>query len=600
MKATKISMVLFSIVIMGNSVAAQKATKLADCDDGRAYLNIRTNSVSEEKAEILGFNNPYGSYVSEVMPSGAAHDAGIQPFDYIYGLNDLRTSEAESLTDLLGYLRPGDKATVHLIRNGKPMAVNAVLGGNKTWKEDKKDAFLGINDEGEDEKEQPGVTVSVISNSAAEAMGMKDGDRILAIDGHPIVDWDDVTTAVPLTKPGQQIAVTIRRDGREQTLTGPVKSRSETYAYKTDKADKETSSQYNYRYEKDQNDGEYAFLGINSNSLTREKALKLGFENFYGSYVTSVIGGTAAEKAGILPFDYIYGIDEYRTGAEQALVDILYKYMPGDRATVHLVRQGKSRSLPVTFGRRSDAVERKRDQCDRPFLGIRATHEESTDTGVMVDIVENSTAEKMGLSDGDVILRINGFTIIDWEDITTAIDAMRVGDVVRINYLRNNQKAEAGETIKSYCDTKITNISEGTWNIKSPAIILRPSQPERLDVGNVKVVITDLSGKDAEELRRKFGLEVKSSQELELRNLKLAPNTNAGMFKLSFELPSHGQTVVKVFNSLGRLIYEYDLGAFQGNFSDNLDITQNGAGSYYLKVQQGARASARKIVLSKA
>lgn len=593
-------MVLFSMLILENSARAQKAGKLADCDDGRAYLNIRTNTVSDEKAEILGFNNPYGSYVSEVMPSGAAHDAGIQPFDYIYGLNDLRTSEEEDLTDLLGYSRPGDKVTVHLIRNGKPMALNAVLGGDKNWKENEKKAFLGINDEDEDEDEQLGVTVSVISHSAAEAMGMKDGDRILAINGHPIVDWDDVTTAVPLAKPGDQVVVTVRRNGREQTLKGAIKSKSETYTYKADKADEEVSLRYNFSFKNDQDGGDYAFLGINSTSLTKEKALKLGFENFYGSYVTSVIPQTAAEKAGILPFDYIYGIGEYRTGAEQALIDILYKYKPGDRTNVHLIRQGKSRALPVTFGRRSEAYEIERDQCERPFLGIRATHQESTETGVMVDIVANSTAEKMGLNDGDIILKINGYLIIDWEDITTAIDAMRVGDNIRINYQRNSQKAESSAVIQSYCDTKITHISEGTWNIKSPAIPLSPLQPERLDVGNVKVVITEMSGKDTEELRRKFGLEVKTGQELELKNLKLAPNTNAGMFKLSFELPSHGQTVVKVFNSLGRLIYEYDLGAFQGNFSDHLDITQNGAGSYYLKVQQGARASARKIVLSKA
>ena len=42
---------------------------------------------------------------------------------------------------------------------------------------------------------------------------------------------------------------------------------------------------------------EYAFLGIYSERVSKEKAKKLGFDNPYGSYVSSVIPGTAAGRA---------------------------------------------------------------------------------------------------------------------------------------------------------------------------------------------------------------------------------------------------------------------------------------------------------------
>ncbi|MEM1220930.1 MAG: hypothetical protein AAGH79_18560, partial [Bacteroidota bacterium] len=50
-------------------------------------------------------------------------------------------------------------------------------------------------------------------------------------------------------------------------------------------------------------DGESAFLGVRSDDISREKAKKLGFSNYYGDYVTKVIKNTAAEKAGIQPND---------------------------------------------------------------------------------------------------------------------------------------------------------------------------------------------------------------------------------------------------------------------------------------------------------
>lgn len=591
MKATVLSMVLCSVFTLGNSALAQKVAKQSDCEDGRAYLNIRTNTISEEKAEILGFRNAYGSYVSEVHPAGAGHDAGILPFDYLYGINEMRTSDDEDLTDLLGYFHPGEQVTIHLFRDGRAMSINTVLGKYQRWPSARKNTFLGVSQADEDDDEQAGVVVEIVSRSTAEGMGLKDGDRILSINGHPVVDWEDITTAVPLSDPGDPVEVVAERYGRKITLSGLYKSRT---GASTASENRMLALDGNLEIKQKE---EYAFLGINSVNLTKEKAMKLGFDNIYGSYVTSVIPNTAADRAGIQAFDYIYGVDEYRTGADQSLSSILHKYNPGQRASVQLVRQGRNRSLPVVLGRRNEeGRSAERDKCEKPFLGIRASHDMATEHGIRVDIVENSTAEEMGLEDGDIIVKINGFSMVDWEDISTAIDNMQVGETIKLEILRGNRRMDAAEPIKSYCDTKITTITDWVWDVTPKTVIAT----NRLDIKNVKVIITDAPGKEVEDLRRKFGLDLRGQRELEIRNIQLVPNSSQGLFKLSFELPSSGQTVVKVINSQGRLIYKYDMGTFQGDFSDNLDIIQNGEGTYYLSIQQDARASARKIILSKA
>jgi hypothetical protein len=82
-----------------------------------------------------------------------------------------------------------------------------------------------------------------------------------------------------------------------------------------------------------------------------------------------------------------------------------------------------------------------------------------------------------------------------------------------------------------------------------------------------------------------------------LEKINLYPNPSKGMFKLQFDLPEKGQTEIKVFNAAGRIIYEYELGNFTGEFSDEVDISQNGTGTYFLQIRQGEKYASKKIIL---
>ncbi|MEK7254358.1 MAG: hypothetical protein AAB316_06420 [Bacteroidota bacterium] len=57
------------------------------CPEG-VYLGVEAIHISEEKAKKLGFTNVHGSYVSKVMERSSAKQAGLQPFDYIYGVDE--------------------------------------------------------------------------------------------------------------------------------------------------------------------------------------------------------------------------------------------------------------------------------------------------------------------------------------------------------------------------------------------------------------------------------------------------------------------------------------------------------------------------------
>lgn len=350
---------------------------------------------------------------------------------------------------------------------------------------------------------------------------------------------------------------------------------------------------------------ETAFLGIYSEQLSKEKARKLGFDNLYGSYVTRVVEKSAAERAGVEPFDYIYGIDEYRTGKEQNLTQIIRKYEPGEDATLHLYRKGKNRMLKATFGARTESETRERDKCSAPFLGITATKtSEGEPEGVTVNIINNSTAEALGMEDGDHIVAINGFQMLDWQDISTAIKAMEVGNKITVEFLRNGQKQKKSGPIKSYCETKPAEAMNmeievapkpGEWFDR----YFKKGEGQTIVIGSageVDVDVQDMSSTEAAKVNREKGIELKTANNLAIEEFSI--EQDGDNFEMEFTLPGSGETSLRIYNEAGRLIYQYDLGNFSGDFRDEVNLPQNAAGHFYLEIQQGNKSVAKKITLS--
>ncbi len=567
---------------------------------GAAFLGVQSGTISKKKAQILGFSNYYGSYVSRIIPNSPAQQAGLMPFDYIFGIDKLNAGSNQSLSDMLSRYRSGDEAVVHYVRKGKAQKAKVTFASKAaaaTVSVGKK-AFLGVSpgQDNEDERnEKAGVVIKPIANSTAAQLGLMNGDRITAINGYTMVDWDDISIAVGMLSGGDAIEVQYERDGKKKTAKGQIKSYDES----------RTVTEYTWTPKPE----ERAFLGISSNMLTTEKVTALGFDNAYGSYVTEIIPGTAAEKAGLKPFDYVFGIDEHRTGPEADLTDLLKKYKAGDKAMVHFIRQGKAMTAEVAFtGRTTPALPREiaKSRCDQPFLGVSESYwrEESPGKGVPVDIVSNSTAEAMGMKNGDVVLRIDGYPIVDWSDISVAISRKKVGEEITVACRRGNTEIENTLPVKSLCDTKGKEGSSWEINLgenfpfgerKTNPVPDESYQP--VNMGSVTTGFNNVEAAEAADLKTRFNIDLSAANDLALEDVQLQPNPGVGLFRLQFRLPESGLTTVRIYNAAGRLIYEYELGVFSGAFSDDVDISQNGAGNYYLEVRQGERSAAKKITL---
>lgn len=563
--------------LLGGMIMAQ--TSPEKCDSDRAYLGIYTSGVSEEKAALLQLPNDEGSLITEVLVGGAADKAGLQPFDYIYGIDEYRTDGRDDLTDLLLKYKSGDQANVHIIRNGQPMTINLLFGQQsdsiKRNRDDDEYPFLGISNR-DSNKDEIGIRVSVVDHSTAESIGLKHDDKILRINGFPLVDWSDVTTAINMMEVGDEVVIDYERAGIPMQASGTIKSREST----TDQRESESSA-------------DNAFLGIISRTLTKAKAQKLGFENPYGSYVDEVFLNSAAERANIMPFDYIYGVDEYRTGDGQSLTRILYRYEVGDRATVHFVRRDQHRQVQVTFGSRDEARRRKVDKCDGPYLGIQSSHSYVERNGVSVNVIPNSTAQIIGLKHHDLITRINGYPMLDWEDLGAAIDNMKVGANIEVEWVRDGREMKGKAPIMSYCQTKTNQIVPE----RIPSDM--GTRGNQSNLGDMEVIVSDIHLEEAREMHRRYKVALNPNNEINLRSIRIATRPAKGVFQLSFSLPERGNTEIRIYNNLGRDIYVSELVDFSGEFSDEVDLSQNGPGTYYLQVMQNGRSASKRLVLRK-
>ena len=85
--------------------------------------------------------------------------------------------------------------------------------GSSLFSVDSNRAMLGVITMGDDKGAQ---IQSVNKESAAEKAGLKKGDVITKIDNRKIDGSDDVTDAIRAHKPGDKVAITFLRDGKEQ------------------------------------------------------------------------------------------------------------------------------------------------------------------------------------------------------------------------------------------------------------------------------------------------------------------------------------------------------------------------------------------------
>lgn len=100
-------------------------------DDGtvtRGWLGVNIRPMSDEVAEVLGFDSNKGAVVEAVSKDSPAADAGLEKGDIILSFDGSEISTLRDLTRAVAAKEPSDSASVTILRRGKELVLNVTIG----------------------------------------------------------------------------------------------------------------------------------------------------------------------------------------------------------------------------------------------------------------------------------------------------------------------------------------------------------------------------------------------------------------------------------------------------------------------------------------
>jgi serine protease Do len=179
-----------------------------------------------------------------------------------------------------------------------------------------------------------------------------------------------------------------------------------------------------------------------------------------GARITSVSDNTAADKAGLKEGDVITHIDEDRIEDHDALTKAIRKHKPEEKINITFTRDGRERQVVATLGKISSynaittvpgkpakpgeplkaeprydfrwiepdgqgSQRRVLSYSGRTRLGIRAQDTEDGKGAKVLDVDDESPAEKAGIREDDVIIEFDGKDIRNADDLAAAARSVK-------------------------------------------------------------------------------------------------------------------------------------------------------------------------------
>ncbi len=181
----------------------------------RGWVGVVIQEVNKDLAESFGLKQAKGALVAQLVPGSPAERGGLISGDIITAFNGQEIDLSTDLPHRVGQVRPGTKAKLRIVRNGKTKIIQLEIGalpdsgshklGQLNYKSEHKTNRLGLVVSELSEKQQrsygDGVLVQKVTNGRAGAMaGVVRGDVITMIYGertHSVDEFNRIVESLP-------------------------------------------------------------------------------------------------------------------------------------------------------------------------------------------------------------------------------------------------------------------------------------------------------------------------------------------------------------------------------------------------------------------
>ena len=145
----------------------------------RALLGVTMQAIDDQIAKDLKLSSMNGVYIREVMKGSAAEKAGIKEADVLIAIDDTPLKSMTEVQAKVNSYRPGDKAKVTVIRDGKAVDLDVVFQESSdltgTTVADGSVSFYG-------------AMLKEASKETLDALGLKKGVEIVSLSAGKVLD----------------------------------------------------------------------------------------------------------------------------------------------------------------------------------------------------------------------------------------------------------------------------------------------------------------------------------------------------------------------------------------------------------------------------
>ncbi len=193
----------------------------------RGWLGIMIQDITPELAESFGTTATKGVIVADVVAGSPAEKSGLKRGDIVQTLNGKPVENANQLSRSVAALPPESKATLEVIRDGKPVTVKLAIGTMPEEAHQKKaaapstESAMGITVQnltpelaqkfGVNEKEGGVVISEVAAGSPAAEAKLRTGDLIEEVNRQKIQNIRDWKQAIEKMKKGEPLLLLVKR-----------------------------------------------------------------------------------------------------------------------------------------------------------------------------------------------------------------------------------------------------------------------------------------------------------------------------------------------------------------------------------------------------
>lgn len=184
---------------------------------------------------------------------------------------------------------------------------------------------------------------------------------------------------------------------------------------------------------------ERGWLGVYIEDVRPDRSEQFGLPHPGGALVTRVVPGGPADSGGLAANDVIVEVGGQSIDGSSDLSLVVAELTPYSDVLVRVVRNGRSRALPVTLGKlQEDAIATALQGTPKPDSlglvlsaidrGLVERFKLSSDRGLLVTAVDpRSLAARAGIAPGTIVLSVNGRRVDDLAGYRTALAASTAG-----------------------------------------------------------------------------------------------------------------------------------------------------------------------------